>query len=322
MSRVRTSSLPTVLIVVVCAAVAAYVAFFRGKSAPTDPSTPAAAQAPAVRIELKEEKPVPPPPPAPPREAEKKAPPAPPPPRDPAADIDAALAQGDLRGARAKLAPLFSGDLTDAARTDLARKGVEINQKLVVIPPESKEFELYEIQQGDTLEGIARKFKALNGVKGAIMLVNNYKENAILRAGRKVKIPRGTWSIVVDKSLFTLWLCLDGAPFKAYGVAIGTDQKTPAGRFVAGARNPKPAWWPPPESGVKGPVKYGDPANPLGEWWIALEHDLYHGLGIHGTNDPGSIGSKASNGCVRMRNEEVGEIAAIAWKGMVVTVVE
>ena len=52
------------------------------------------------------------------------------------------------------------------------------------------------------------------------------------------------------------------------------------------------------------------------------EHDIHHGIGIHGTNDPGSIGSKASNGCVRMLNEEVVEVAALAFKGMIVTVVE
>ena len=72
----------------------------------------------------------------------------------------------------------------------------------------------------------------------------------------------------------------------------------------------------------KAPVPYGDPQNPLGKWWISLEHDIHHGIGIHGTNDPGSIGSKASNGCVRMLNEEVVEVAALAFKGMVVTVVE
>jgi len=72
----------------------------------------------------------------------------------------------------------------------------------------------------------------------------------------------------------------------------------------------------------KAPEPYSYPQNTLGKWWISLEHDIHHGIGIHGTNDPGSIGSKASNGCVRMLNEEVVEVAALAFKGMVVTVVE
>ena len=106
-------------------------------------------------------------------------------------------------------------------------------------------------------------------------------------------------------------------------MTIGTDQKTPPGKYVVGVRNPKPAWWPPAEMQIKEvPIKYGDPRNPLGEWWISLDHDLYHGIGIHGTNEPGTIGTKVSNGCVRMLNEEVGEVAAIAFKGMTVTIVE
>ena len=89
-------------------------------------------------------------------------------------------------------------------------------------------------------------------------------------------------------------------------------------------KNPKPAWWPPADVKIQGkaPVPYGDPQNPLGDWWISLEHDLHHGIGIHGTNDPGSMGTKASNGCIRMLNEEVVEVAALAYKGMVVSIVE
>ena len=43
---------------------------------------------------------------------------------------------------------------------------------------------------------------------------------------------------------------------------------------------------------------------------------------IHGTNDPASMGTRASMGCVRMLNEEVVEVARIAWKGMTVVTAE
>ena len=141
----------------------------------------------------------------------------------------------------------------------------------------------------------------------------------------KVRLPKGTWSILVDKSMFRMWILYEGCPFKGYTITIGASAKeTPVAKFVMGGKNPNPAWWPPPDVKIQGkaPVPYGDPQNPLGKWWISLEHDIHHGIGIHGTNDPGSIGSKASNGCVRMLNEEVVEVAALAFKGMVVTVVE
>ena len=306
------SSLPTVLIVLACASVAAYFAFFRGKGEPTEP-IPAAAAA----VETKAP---PPPPPAPeiPKPVEPPKPSA-------IHEVDGLMADGKWREARMKVSSLFSGALADGERAELARRGLEINQKLLQDKAESSDVELYEIRQGDTLEGIAKKFKQLSGVKGALMLVNNYKENAILREGRKVRLPKGTWTVVVDKSLYTLWICYEGAPFKAYRITIGAENKpTPVTKFTVGNKNPKPAWWPPADMKVTGkiPVPYGDPQNPLGEWWVALDHDLHHGIGIHGTNDPGSIGSKASNGCVRMLNEEVGDVAAVAYKGMTVTVVE
>ena len=234
-------------------------------------------------------------------------------------EIDELIADGRWRDARAKVAAAFGGPLGDAERSEIAQQGVKINHELLQNRADEKDVELYEIQQGDTLEMIARKFKALNGVKGAIMYVNNYSENALLRAGRKIRLAKGTWSILVDKSMFRMWVLYEG-PFKAYTITIGAPNKeTPVAKFVMGGKNPNPAWWPPPDVKISGktPVPYGDPQNPLGKWWISLEHDIHHGIGIHGTNDPGSIGSKASNGCVRMLNEEVVEVAALAYKGMV-----
>jgi hypothetical protein len=331
----KPSRMPTILIALALASAVCYFAFFRHRPQPVAgpaPAPVAAATAPAAKIE-----------PAPvvveapkveaPRVESKKAP-APPPPvavsfnppvKSVRAEVDELIAAGKWREARAKVAAAFGGVIGDAERTELAQAGMKINKELLQERADEKDVELYEIQQGDTLEMIARKFKALNGVKGAIMYVNNYREDAILRAGRKVRLPKGTWSIVVDKSMFRMWVCYEGCPFKTYTITIGAPNKeTPVAKFVMGGKNPNPAWWPPPDVKISGkaPVPYGDPQNPLGKWWISLEHDIHHGIGIHGTNDPGSIGSKASNGCVRMLNEEVVEVAALAYKGMIVTVVD
>ena len=329
MPQPRRSSpkLPTILVVVACASIASYFAFFRGKANPSEPSAAASAAEPAVTRSAPPEPPKPEPRKEEPRPAPKAEPAPPPAPvqKSAAHEIEELCAQGHWREARAKLAPLFVSPVSDPDRLELARKGLEISRQLLQGATEEKDVELYEIKQGDTLEGIAKKFRALNGVKGAIMLVNNYKENAILRDGRRVRVPHGTWSVVVDKSLFKLWICYEGAPVRGYTVTTGAvNKETPVAKFSVGGKNPKPAWWPPADVKVSGkvPVPYGDAANPLGDWWIALDHDLHHGIGIHGTNDPGSIGSKASNGCVRMLNEEVGDVAAVAYKGMAVTVVE
>ena len=49
------------------------------------------------------------------------------------------------------------------------------------------------------------------------------------------------------------------------------------------------------------------PRNPVGVMWIALNKK---GIGIHGTNDPASIGRAVSHGCVRLANWDVVRLAA------------
>jgi len=331
------SRLPTILMALAVASAVSYFAFFRHKAeapvaAPPPAPVPAAAAAPKVEaLTAVAEAPRPEPAAEPKRDVKKAAVPPPvavvftPPSRSLKTEIDELIADGKSRDARSRVAASFSAPIGDAERLELAQLGIRINRELLQERADEKDVELYEIQQGDTLESIARKFKALSGVKGAIMYVNNYKENALLRAGRKVRLPKGSWSLLVDKSLFKMWVLYEGCPFKGYTITTGAPNKeTPVTKFVVGGKNPKPAWWPPSDVKVQGktPVPYGDPQNPLGDWWVSLEHDLYHGIGIHGTNDPGSIGSKASNGCIRMLNEEVVEVAALAFKGMVVTIVE
>jgi hypothetical protein len=337
----KPSRLPGVLMALAVASAVSYFAFFRHKAEapvaapPAAPPPATAAATPAIRCQVPyaaAEAQTPDPAPEAPKKEAKKAPAPPPvqvvftpPARSAKTEIDELIADGKWRDARAKVAAAFSGPVGDAERLELAQAGVRINQELLQNRADEKDVELYEIQQGDTLESIARKFRALNGVKGAIMYVNNYKENALLRAGRKIRLAKGSWSLLVDKSLFRMWVLYEGCPFKAYTITTGAPNKeTPVTKFVVGGKNPKPAWWPPSDVKVQGktPVPYGDPQNPLGDWWISLEHDLFHGIGIHGTNDPGSIGTKASNGCIRMLNDEVVEVAALAFKGMVVTIVE
>jgi lipoprotein-anchoring transpeptidase ErfK/SrfK len=48
------------------------------------------------------------------------------------------------------------------------------------------------------------------------------------------------------------------------------------------------------------------PRNPVGVMWIGLNKK---GIGIHGTNDPGSIGRAESHGCIRLANWDVVRLA-------------
>jgi lipoprotein-anchoring transpeptidase ErfK/SrfK len=92
----------------------------------------------------------------------------------------------------------------------------------------------------------------------------------------------------------------DGSVVKVYPVAVGARRSpSPTGEFEIVNRIPKPTYYAP--GVVIGPGK----ANPLGTRWIGLSRK---GYGIHGTNAPGSIGRRASHGCIRMRNRDVEEL--------------
>jgi len=67
-----------------------------------------------------------------------------------------------------------------------------------------------------------------------------------------------------------------------------------------------PEWRPPDEMLKRRPdlprFMAGGPANPLGARAMYLGSSLYR---IHGSNEPWTIGTAVSSGCIRMRNEDV-----------------
>ncbi|MFS8631685.1 MAG: L,D-transpeptidase [Bacillales bacterium] len=58
--------------------------------------------------------------------------------------------------------------------------------------------------------------------------------------------------------------------------------------------------------------KQPNPGGPFGAFWIGLSKPHY---GIHGTDDPSSIGKAVSRGCIRMHNRDVEELAGIVPVG-------
>ncbi|BBI34905.1 L,D-transpeptidase [Cohnella abietis] len=63
--------------------------------------------------------------------------------------------------------------------------------------------------------------------------------------------------------------------------------------------------------------KQANPGGPFGVFWMGLSRPHY---GIHGTNDPSSIGKQVSHGCIRMYNEDVLQLAALVYVGTRVTI--
>ncbi len=116
--------------------------------------------------------------------------------------------------------------------------------------------------------------------------------------------------IVVSVPDRKLALFENGRVVKIYSVAVGApDSPSPTGEFHIAQRLTAPTYYAP------GVVIPPGPENPLGPRWIGLS---LKGYGIHGTNQPSSIGQHASHGCIRMRNRDVQELFELVRAGDVV----
>ena len=168
----------------------------------------------------------------------------------------------------------------------------------------------YEVKPGDSLGKIAKAshttvefLRRANGLKGDV-----------IRPSQTLKVPKGHFSIVVDKSQNQLLLTEDNRFIKTYTVATGKDNSTPAGTFKIVNRLPNPVWYKqhavvPPDS----------PENILGTRWLGIDKP---GYGIHGSVDPEAMGKQVTAGCVRMRNPDVEELFDIVPVGTDVTIVD
>jgi lipoprotein-anchoring transpeptidase ErfK/SrfK len=92
-----------------------------------------------------------------------------------------------------------------------------------------------------------------------------------------------------------------------YPVAVGKPGKQWFGEARIDGKYVRPAWSPPAEVKRDNPrlpdvIPGGAPNNPMGARALTLDLDEY---AIHGTNRPGSIGTYASYGCIRMHNEDI-----------------
>jgi lipoprotein-anchoring transpeptidase ErfK/SrfK len=108
-------------------------------------------------------------------------------------------------------------------------------------------------------------------------------------------------TIVINRALNRLALYDTGKLTRTFKVATGQSiYPTPKGVWHIVVKWKNPTWYPPVQDswarGLK-PVPPG-PGNPLGTRWMGLDAP---GVGIHGTDEPASIGYSASHGCIRMQ---------------------
>jgi lipoprotein-anchoring transpeptidase ErfK/SrfK len=113
-------------------------------------------------------------------------------------------------------------------------------------------------------------------------------------------------TIVIDTPNKFLFLVQGDGKALRYGIGVGRPGFTWSGVKQISAKKEWPDWTPPPEMLVRRPDlprhMEGGPQNPLGARAMYLGSSLYR---IHGSNEPWTIGTNVSSGCIRMRNEDV-----------------
>lgn len=115
-----------------------------------------------------------------------------------------------------------------------------------------------------------------------------------------------TTVITIKQSTFTLRLFKNLKQVRSYKVAVGqSGYPTPNGRFAIQSKQIDPVWSVPnsPWAGelAGSTVSGGSAANPLKARWIGVAGSV----GIHGTGQDYSIGTRASHGCIRMHVPDV-----------------
>src|SRR5947209_2769281 len=113
-------------------------------------------------------------------------------------------------------------------------------------------------------------------------------------------------TVIVSTRERRLYLVLGNGQALRYGIGVGRDGFTWSGTATVSAKREWPDWTPPDEMLRRRPDlprhMAGGPDNPLGARAMYLGSTLYR---IHGSNEPWTIGTQASSGCIRMRNEDV-----------------
>ena len=137
--------------------------------------------------------------------------------------------------------------------------------------------------------------------------------------------------ILIKKSEFKLYAVdAKGRIVAEYGCALGLnpgqkeksgDMKTPDGVFPIDEILDASYWTHDFNDGK------GEIPGAYGPWFISLDTtelsgERWSGIGIHGTHAPESIGTRASEGCVRLNNADIVKLKQFARVGMKVVIEE
>jgi len=119
--------------------------------------------------------------------------------------------------------------------------------------------------------------------------------------------PAGT--IIIDTPNTYLYLVMGRGKALRYGIGVGREGFTWSGTERISRVKEWPDWFPPAEMIERQPYlprfMAGGDTNPLGARALYLGNTLYR---IHGTNQPSTIGTFVSSGCIRLTNDDIADL--------------
>jgi lipoprotein-anchoring transpeptidase ErfK/SrfK len=135
----------------------------------------------------------------------------------------------------------------------------------------------------------------------------------------QTKEPSGT--LIVDTPNTYLYLVMGNGKAIRYGIGVGREGFTWTGRERISRMSEWPDWHPPKEMIERQPYlprfMAGGESNPLGARALYLGNTLYR---IHGTNQPSTIGTFVSSGCIRLTNDDISDLYSRVQVGTKVVV--
>lgn len=186
----------------------------------------------------------------------------------------------------------------------------DLNMQLLLSKYATAGSVFYEVVSGDSLHKIALK----HGTTAEMIRRSNGLTSDTIYPGMRLKVQTAPFSVLISRAENMLFLKQGEETLKTYAVATGANYLTPLGEFVIVNKLKDPTWY---RSGAIIPP--GSDDNSLGTRWMGFD---LKGYGIHGTTHPESIGTHASEGCVRMLNTDVEELYFLLTEKTKVTIVE
>lgn len=186
--------------------------------------------------------------------------------------------------------------------------------------------QMHTVQSGETLLDIARKYDlGISALQAFYPEMNPW----VLESGSDMQIP-SLWILPPAKSRGIVINVPEMRLYRfhskrgivsTYPVTVGEKETpTPIGTFRIVEKKVDPQWDIPSSLQHKYKEKTVPPGedNPIGKYWLGLS---CQGYGIHGTDNPWSVGRVISNGCIRLYPEDMEELFPEAPTGTVVEII-